>query len=208
MTDLSLLKLTLSKPLPGWAAQKVMCPAFRDEQIKINNFHRLEAAIGVILFHQSEELYVLFIERSEDGGPHSGQIAFPGGCKDDTDKSLLETAYREIYEEIGIEKRDLKHISELTPLFIPVSQFLVFPFVFYFPRFKEPIVNYNEISCLHVFRVKDFYNSDTKTTTNITFNDSLYEVPCFKLNEIVIWGATSMIWNECLTVLKPIVLNE
>jgi len=208
VVDKSSLKSTFSGTLPGWIAQKVLCPPFRNEQLKINCIHKQEAAIGIILFNLNNELKVLFIERTNDGGPHSGQIAFPGGSKDLKDKSLIDTAYREIYEEIGIAKESLEYIGELSSLYIPVSQFLVYPYVFYCTNFPNTIINFNEIKALHVFPVIDFYKKGILTKSIINQNNCFYEVPCFVINNIIIWGATSMIWNECLTILKPLLVNE
>ncbi len=158
MIEASLLKLALSYPLPGWTAQKIMCPPFRDEQLKKNNTSKQDAAVGIILFSKDKLLKVLFIERTNDGGPHSGQMAFPGGGRDIKDKELIETAYREIYEEIGIIKENLEYVGKLSPLYIPVSQFLVYPFVFYCKNFDNVNINFKEISALHTFHVKDFTN--------------------------------------------------
>ena len=201
-----LKSLFSSVELPGWNAQHLFSPAFRDEQLKINAQHQFEAAVGIILFYQNNELSVLFIKRTPDPGPHSGQIAFPGGTKE-ANETHLETAYREIEEEIGIKKQDLIFIGSLSSLYIPVSKFLVFPFVFFCEHLPDLKLNKAEIDTILTFPVKKFLNADVLSTSTIYYNQKEFQVPCFLVNDIVIWGATSMIWNECLSILKQIV-NE
>lgn len=64
-----------------------------------------QAAVALI-FHEppgasSPEL--LFIERApREGDPWSGQMAFPGGRRDASDRDLAETAARETLEEVGV----------------------------------------------------------------------------------------------------------
>jgi len=192
--------------LPGWNAQHIFSPTFRDEQLKNNSQHQYEAAVGIILFLQNNELSVLFIKRTPDPGPHSGQIAFPGGAKE-VNETHLDAAYREVEEEIGIKKQDLTFIASLSSLYIPVSKFLVFPFVFFCEQLPALTINKTEVEKILIFSVKDFLNSDVLSTSTIYYYQKEYLVPCFLVNDNIIWGATSMIWNECLSILKQI-FNE
>ena len=65
------------------------------------------AAVAVILrapHNAAAPPEVLFIKRGEhDGDPWSGHMAFPGGHADETDPSLMATAIRETWEEIGLD---------------------------------------------------------------------------------------------------------
>lgn len=47
---------------------------------------------------------ILFTKRTETVGTHKGQVAFPGGRKDDGDKDVFDTALRELEEETGIAR--------------------------------------------------------------------------------------------------------
>ena len=49
---------------------------------------------------------------------HPGQIALPGGSKDNNE-SLEETALREAFEEVGINQKMLNYWKKLTPLPVP-----------------------------------------------------------------------------------------
>lgn len=192
--------------LPGWNAHHFLSPSFRDEQLKINAQHKFEASVGIILFYHNEELSVLFIQRTKDKGPHSGQMAFPGGTRENNEDKL-QTAYREIQEEIGIYPSELHYIAPLSSLYIPVSSFLVYPFVFFCNHLPTLKLNKSEVENILIYPVRVFFEKERTSSTTIFLNKKEYQVPCFIMDETIIWGATSMIWNECLSILKPF-LNE
>ena len=56
---------------------------------------------------------------------HAGEIAFPGGKKEEEDKNLIETAIREMEEEIGVSVPTENILGALSPIYIPPSNALV-----------------------------------------------------------------------------------
>jgi 8-oxo-dGTP pyrophosphatase MutT (NUDIX family) len=92
-----------------------------------------EAAVAAIFY--GHEPHVLFIRRATvDGDPWSGDIAFPGGRREDHDETLFHTAVRETSEELGIDLSGAEALGELDELG-PVSQrrpLIVRPYAFYF----------------------------------------------------------------------------
>lgn len=204
MDNLEKLKSLFKRELPGNNLHVLLSPKFRDEEIKHHSIPLFDAAVGIILFFYSENLSVLFIHRTESEGPHSGQIAFPGGSKDKTDINLTETAYREIFEEIGISENQLSFVAQLSPLYIPVSRFMVYPMVFFAPELPTLTLNKSEVNNTYIFTVKDFYKPEVLSSSTIVHQNKSFSVPCFVLEKIRIWGATAMMWNECLYMLKPL----
>lgn len=71
---------------------------------------------------------VLLTQRTQHLSTHSGQIAFPGGKRDDTDPSLEATALRETHEEIGLHPRHVDILGSL-PVYVTGTAFLVTPVV-------------------------------------------------------------------------------
>ena len=61
-----------------------------------------DSGVLLLLYPVNGVLVTVFMKRTEYGGPHSGQISFPGGKFENGDSSLVETALRESREEIGI----------------------------------------------------------------------------------------------------------
>ena len=77
---------------------------------------------------RERELHLVFIERPIYAGVHSGQIAFPGGRRH-RGESLLNTALRETWEEIGVRGEQVEVIGELSSYYVSGSNHNVFPFV-------------------------------------------------------------------------------
>lgn len=93
-----------------------------------------EAAVALILREGARGLEVLFIQRAVvEGDPWSGQIALPGGRRDEGEADLLDTVVRETREETGIDLRTagevfgpLDELRPRTPVLPPV---IVRPYV-------------------------------------------------------------------------------
>lgn len=196
------LKGRLQKPLPGFPGQRKMAPAFR-KNYDVNTLKNYrEGAVLILLFPQNGKTSIALIERADDGNVHSGQIALPGGKKDDADKSLLDTALRENFEETGIEVPVNSVLGQLTPLYIPPSNFLVTPFVaccLYTPVFRKNDFEVKRILCIPV---EDFFMPDIINYTSVhNTGRGIITAPAFEFQGIKIWGATSMILSEFIDVL-------
>jgi 8-oxo-dGTP pyrophosphatase MutT (NUDIX family) len=71
---------------------------------------------------------VVLTERTTHLSTHSGQVAFPGGKRDDTDTDAAHTALREAHEEIGLERRFVDVIGQL-PTYTTGSRFIITPVI-------------------------------------------------------------------------------
>jgi 8-oxo-dGTP pyrophosphatase MutT (NUDIX family) len=94
------------------------------------------AAVLVPIFERGAEPHVLFIRRSELVS-HQGQVAFPGGRLEPTDRDLAETALREAHEEVGIRPEEVDLLGRLGAKSTRVSGYLVAPFVGVIPDPKH-----------------------------------------------------------------------
>ena len=87
-----------------------------------------QGAVMLLLYNKNHKLNILFIKRQDNLSYHPGQISFPGGTHENKE-TFLETAFRETYEEVGIEPDALDVLGNLNPVYIPPSDFMVYPFV-------------------------------------------------------------------------------
>jgi 8-oxo-dGTP pyrophosphatase MutT (NUDIX family) len=71
---------------------------------------------------------VLLTERTTHLSNHSGQVAFPGGRRDDTDTDAAHTALREAQEEIGLAPELAEVIGQM-PTYTTGSQFIITPVI-------------------------------------------------------------------------------
>ncbi|KMW58881.1 putative nudix hydrolase YeaB [Candidatus Rhodobacter oscarellae] len=84
------------------------------------------AAVLVALMERHGELQVILTKRSSALKHHPGQIAFPGGKVDASDKDVAAAALREAREEIGLDPANVEILGAL-PSHETVTGFAVTP---------------------------------------------------------------------------------
>lgn len=194
------LEQLLKNHLPGERAHIPMAPLNRPVSSlarKEATFYR-ESAISLIIVEQNFRKEIVLIQRPKYDGNHSGQIAFPGGKKEESDSSLFHTAIRETHEEIGIQLANNQFVGELTPVFIPVSSFHVQPFVFCLSEYPDFIPDSREVDEIFTLSLNDLL--DPKSLSTMVYRDPkgfvIRDIPCFSVNGKEIWGATALMLNE------------
>lgn len=193
------LKSLTKEPLPGIESHKKMLPQGRpmpDDYLSHIKDYK-QSAVFALLFEEASSIHLLLTQRHQYEGKHSGQISFPGGKKEAFDADLLQTAYRETYEEVGIAAEHIEFISALTPLYIPVSNFLVQPYLGYLKMLPDLQINAREVQSIVKFPLQDLNNPAFIKTKKIEASSGLHlTVPAFELGPHVIWGATAMMLRE------------
>ncbi len=200
------LKEALNQPLPGAEAHLKMASASRRKGVFINPENAKLAGVLILLYPKEAEWHLVLIERdsSNPKDKHRGQIAFPGGRIEETDDTIIDTALREAEEEVGVARESVQVIGQLSPLYIPVSNYQVFPVVGqvdYTPLFYP---EEREVKAVLEVPFKLFLEAQTTKFTDITVSQQilLERVPYFDVNGKVMWGATAMIMSELITVIK------
>ena len=94
----------------------------------------VHAAVMMVLKQSGRNYSMLFIKRQEsERDPFSGHMAFPGGRMESVDKSKLETAVRETYEEVGINLnisgRILGSVDDVNPNNPKARDYIVTPYL-------------------------------------------------------------------------------
>ena len=200
------LSYHLEHHLPGEIAHLPLSPSGRgrsSEALKKADKVR-ESAVAVILFEKSNELHCTLIQRPNYEGTHSGQISFPGGKKEPSDNDLLITSMREAFEEIGVELKEKHLLGSLTSVYIPVSNFSVAPYVFYYPKVPSYIKDNFEVAEIVEININDLLHESVIKHTNIPISNGnmLNNIPYFDLENKIIWGSTALILNELRAIIK------
>jgi len=86
------------------------------------------AAILVPLIWRDSDWQILMTKRAAHLSHHAGQISFPGGALDASDKGLIDTALREAHEEISLAPSSVRVMGSLLPVRSPAG-FIVQPIV-------------------------------------------------------------------------------
>ncbi len=208
-------KLKLSN-LNSKTSQIKLAPSFRKEFIKLNSNKLLnskKAAVTAALYADDSNLVrLILILRNTYNGVHSNQIGFPGGRVEEDDKTLFDTAIRETFEEIGIAVEKNELIRELKEIYIPPSNFNVYPFLVLLnhpPSFVKDDKEVKEIitidldSLLNCKITQTLIPVPTKLNELNTQNDVL--VPTFKLAGYNVWGATAMMLSEIRDLINDVI---
>ena len=161
-----------------------------------------EAAVLIPIFRIEGELHILFTQRSNNVTYHKGQISFPGGTRDKQDHSLLDTALRESWEELGLKAENIEILGELDDIITVTSNFIMSPFVASIPYpydFKLSRSEIDEIFDIPIVTLMDEANfrQEYQTINNRTIPVYFYEV-----GNRIIWGATARIMNQLLGILQ------
>ncbi|GAM59573.1 hypothetical nudix hydrolase yeaB [Vibrio ishigakensis] len=82
----------------------------------------------IALVDRGDSLHVLLTKRAEHLKHHPGQVSFPGGKYEESDKDLSFTAVREACEEVGLKEEQITVVGEL-PALPTISKFAVTPFI-------------------------------------------------------------------------------
>ena len=189
------LKKRINTNLPGKDSHKKMKISYRNKKkISFNINKAKPAAVLLLLFPNNKKICFYLTKRTEKLKYHKGQISLPGGSNE-KGESLLETALRETEEEIGVNKNEISILGKITPLFIPVTGFLMTPFIGF--TSKKPFIKLDSMEVAEVFSVNilDLINND-KLITHRQLNGKNVTIPYFNLNNQQVWGATSMVLSE------------
>ena len=71
------------------------------------------AAVLVPLVNRASGVTVLLTQRTEDMPSHAGQVAFPGGRSQDSDRDAADTALREAEEEVGLARHFVEVVGSV-----------------------------------------------------------------------------------------------
>jgi len=198
------LKITINNDLPGEESHKKMRVIY-DQSIELpfSKINSTQAAVLILLYLVDNEIYFFLTKRTDELKHHKGQISLPGGTQEGNEK-LIDTALRETQEEIGINKTSISIIGTITPLFVPVTGFMIYPFIGYSLNKLDPKPDPVEVATIFSVNISDLLNKENRTTEQRNIRGYDVQVPYFKLNDYQVWGATSMILSEFRDLIKSI----
>ncbi|MGO2357557.1 NUDIX hydrolase [Mesonia sp.] len=193
----------------GEKAHMEMSPNFRTKELReldvVKKNPRKAAVLALFYPNKSDETYIVLILRNTYKGIHSAQMGFPGGKVELTDKDLEETAIRETYEEVGVRPENINILKKLTKIYIPPSNFWVYPFIGTANHTPNFVRQETEVEKIVEVSLEDFLNESNLVEKRLSTSYAKeVDVPAFLLNGHVVWGATAMMLNEVKMVLKSL----
>lgn len=150
---------------------------------------------------------LLFIRRAEhEQDPWSGHVGFPGGRAEPGDASLGATAVRETREETGLDLvasgvrlgalDEVKALARGRPVDLAIA-----PFVF---RLRERLdgAPSHEVVSLHWLPLERLLAAQSRSTLQYEHEGTLLELPCLRIEGLVIWGLTYRMFENLRAVLE------
>ena len=199
------LKARLKKPLPGNEAHLITRIKTKSEVTFPNTIETaIPAAVLILLFPFKDEIQFFLTKRTEDVEHHKGQISLPGGIRENNE-TLEKTAVRETKEEVGIDPNTIMNLGSLTPFFIPVTGYIVHPFIGWCK--EKPSTQVHDVEVNQLFSVSISELLDENILQNEKWNIRGYDaiVPYYNFGKCKVWGATAAILSEFKLILKGIV---
>ena len=142
---------------------------------------------------------MLFIKRNGNLSKHAGEVSFPGGKFDkNNDKTLLQTAKREVFEEIGIKENCYTITKKLPEEHTVATNFIVSPFI---AKTKAPLmfkINEREVEEIIMVPINHLKNKKFKIKVPLKINGKIFFNTFYYYKKHLIWGATSRILDNFL----------
>lgn len=160
----------------------------------------IDAAVLIPVYRAKEgELHIVMILRNP-GGVHGGQIAFPGGKRDPEDETMLETALREVREELGLIMTRNDVLAELPMELTRTTGYRVFP---YLARITAPDrwqIAGREIAEIFDVKLGDLTRPDAHDKMIGRFPNwhRSEEIPFYRIGEHRLWGLS-------YRILRPVI---
>jgi len=159
------------------------------------------AAVLILLVKENDDWKIVYTRRTTGVRTHQGEVSFPGGAYENGDSSMVQTALRETYEEIGVALECIRIVGGLEPI-RTISNFMVYPFVGIMECAPEFVINPDEVERLFMIPIKwlenpeNFYEQDHLVETRYVRKVIHYH----NYEGEHLWGLTARITQQLLEI--------
>ncbi len=169
----------------------------RERRVIAESHYKPASVIVPLIFN--DKISVLLTKRSLNLSHHKGEVSFPGGRCDNEDKTKLDTALRELKEEIGIPKDEVLIFGQLDD-YVSITHFHISTFLAKIPYFCPYSFNKDEIDDIYLIPLKDFlirhkeliHSKDGDVRTNYIYTFESFRV----------FGVTAQIIKDLIDIFE------
>jgi 8-oxo-dGTP pyrophosphatase MutT (NUDIX family) len=193
---------------PEWIKNRfsnppVWKPEINAEQAFVHRDRWIPAAVLVPLVDRNDGLSLMLTQRALHMHDHPGQISFPGGRVDLTDSTRIETALREMEEEVGVDRSHVEILGTL-PEYRTGSGYRVTPVVSIVTPPFDVHTNPDEVAEVFEVPFSFFMDGSNYQVRSAEFPNgagkrTFYTVP---YKNRFVWGATAGMLRNLYHFLK------
>jgi len=173
-------------------------------RVELASSGKTAAAVLVPLLAIDGALHLLYTRRSSTLPHHQGQVAFPGGTREEQDPDLASTALREASEEVGLAPGDVQILGALDDIETLASRFVITPFVGAVPHPYSWRLSPREVDAVFTAPVGQLADPETERQEVWDFDGQAIPIALYPVGGHVIWGATHRITRNLLAVLATL----
>jgi len=193
------LERRLKRERPGLRAQCRMMPRPRPGHRLYTEAEEtsLKAGVMLALYSRDGALHLPLIRRAGTVFHHRDQIGLPGG-RLEGDETYDQAALRETQEELGISPEKIRVLGHLTPLYIPPSNYCIYPVVGVLDETPVFLPDPWEVAEVIEVPLAHLLDSRHLRRENWIIQGEPVQVPFYAFGHHKIWGATAMVLAEFL----------
>ena len=157
------------------------------------------SSVMLIIHFTMGDPHILLIKRTKLVKNHAGEISFPGGNFTPMDVNMLQTAIREIEEELGLKINKEQVIGSLNAERTLTSRYIIYPYVTLLEKIPKIVVTNYEVEKIidaPLISLLKSRESDIKHQQEY----SISQLPKFTYNNEVVWGATARILDQLVKI--------
>ena len=151
--------------------------------------------------HDEDGLQVLLTTRASHLKHHPSQVSFPGGKVEQEDKSIIDTALREAFEEIGLSRQAITVVGQLPP-YQTISGFHVTPVVAIVARGQTYQRDENEVAEIFQVPLQHFLTTHDHHVFVTSKDGKQHNVHFLPYKHYNIWGATAVMLKDLVAHLN------
>ena len=180
--------------------KELIYPFLRKELILPTQENQFKFASVMLIIHFTMgDPHILLIKRTKLVKNHAGEISFPGGNFTPMDVNMLQTAIREIEEELGLKINKEQVIGSLNAERTLTSRYIIYPYVTLLEKIPKIVVTNYEVEKIidaPLISLLKSRESDKKHQQEY----SISQLPKFTYNNEVVWGATARILDQLVKI--------
>ncbi len=162
------------------------------------------AAVLIALVEPEKDgdgLQVLLTKRASHLKHHPSQVSFPGGKAEQEDSSLIDTALREAFEEIGLTREAVSVAGQLPP-YQTISGFQVTPIIAIVERSQAYQIDENEVAEIFQVPLQHFLTTNIHHVLTASRNGKQHNIHFLPYKHYNIWGATAVMLKDLVSHLN------